>query len=94
MIKQLHQYIGCEITHEGIRCQLIEVLEDGPSLVFLNLEHSTAIQSDQYGSAHRKVQKTYTVPVLSDIHDDLHPAVKAVLPEELHDELLAFLTSD
>ena len=94
MIRQLHQYIGCEITYEGTRCQLIEILEDGPSLVFLNLEHSTSIQSDQHGCAHRKVQKTYTVPCLSDVHDDLHPVVKEVLPEEIHAELLAFLTRD
>ena len=94
MIRQLHQYIGCEITYEGTRCQLIEILEDGPSLVFLNMEHSTTIQSDQHGSAHRKVQKTYTIPFLSDIHDDLHPVAKEVLPDEIHAELLAFLTSD
>lgn len=92
MLKHLHQYIGCETAFNGTRCQLIEVLEDGPALVLMCLdEHKTTIQSDQHGGAHRRVHETHTVPCLSEVHEDLHPVVKAILPDDIHDELLAFL---
>jgi hypothetical protein len=93
MLDHLQQYIGCEITYKGKRCQLIEVLEDGPALVLMCLDKHTTIQSDQHGGAHRRVHETHTVPCLSEIHEDLHPVAKAVLPEEIHDDLLAYLLS-
>jgi len=91
MLDHLQLYIGCEITYKGTRCQLIEVLEDGPALVFMCLEHTTTIQSDQHGGAHRRVHETHTVPCLSEIHEDLHPVVKEVFPDEIHADLLSFL---
>jgi len=91
MLDHLQQYIGCKITYKGKRCQLIEVLEDGPALVFMCLEKETTIQSDQHGGAHRRIHETHTVPCLSEIHDDLHPVVKEVLPIEIHADLLSFL---
>ncbi len=93
MLDHVQQYIGREITYKGSRCQLIEILEDGPALVFMCLEHTTTIQSDQHGGAHRRVHETHTVPCLSEIHEDLHPVVKEVLPVEIHARLLSFLLS-
>ena len=93
MLDHLHQYIGNEIVYKNNRCQLIEVLEDGPALVFICLERKTSIQSDQHGGAHRRVHETYTVPCMSEIHDDLHPVVKEILPDEIHTEFLEFLIS-
>ena len=93
MLDHLQQYIGCETTYKGKRCQLIEILEDGPALVLVCLEHYTTIQSDQHGGAHRRVHETHTVPCLSDIHEDLHPVVKEVLPDHIHADLLSFLLS-
>ena len=91
MLNHLHQLIGIEITVNGSQCQLIEVLEDGPALVFMCMDHSKTIQSDQHGGAHRRVQKTYTIPCLSEIHNDLHPVTKEILPIEIHAEFLEFL---
>jgi len=94
MISQLHLYIGNEITINGSRCQLIEILEDGPALVFMCMEHHLSIQGDQHGTAYRKVNKTYTIPCLSEIKNELHPAAKDILPDHIHHQLLAFLLSD
>ncbi|MCW9014444.1 MAG: hypothetical protein OQL06_11725 [Gammaproteobacteria bacterium] len=93
MLDHLQKYIGNEIVYKNTRCQLIEVLEDGPALVFICLEHKTSIQSDQHGGAHRRVHETYTVPCLSEVHEDLHPVVKEILPDEIHVEFLEFLIS-
>lgn len=94
MLSQLNQYIGNEISINGNRCQLIEIMEDGPALVFMCMEHHLSIQGDQHGNAHRKVNKTYTIPCLSEIKNDLHPTAKDILPDHIHDQLLAFLLSD
>lgn len=91
MLEHLQQYIGCEITYKGKRCQLVEILDDGPSLVLMCLQPGTAIQSNQHGGANRRVNETHTVPCLSEIHDDLHPVLKAILPEDAHADLLKSL---
>ncbi|MDH5767171.1 MAG: hypothetical protein OEZ38_14245 [Gammaproteobacteria bacterium] len=91
MLHHLQQIIGTELTVNGSQCQLIEILEDGPAMVFMCMDHSKTIQSDQHGGAHRRVQKTYTVPCLSEIHNELHPITRQLLPDEIHAEFLAFL---
>ena len=93
MLYHLHQYIGLEIEYNESQCQLIEVLEDGPALVFLCKGRTTTIQTDQHGGAHRRVHETYTVPCMSEIHEDLHPVVKQILPDEIHADLLDFIIS-
>lgn len=64
--------IGLHVRHDGIACAVIEVLEDGPSLVLQALSDTTTIQPNQYGDATRRVPVTYTVPVLTAEHDALH----------------------
>ena len=94
MLKQLQRYIGNEITYNGKRCQLIEILESESSLVFSCVNEITNIQGDQHGNAHRKVHTTYTVACLSETHKDLHPTVKELLPDDIHFELLDFLLNN
>lgn len=94
MLKQLHQYIGQEITYNGKRCQLIEILETESALVFTCINNDTNIQGDQHGNAHRKVHATYTVPCLSETCKDLHPTVKQLLPDDSHLQLLEFLLNN
>ena len=61
--EQLRGMIGIELYHNNRACQVIEVLEDGPSLVIQYFEND--IQENQHGEAHRKVPKTLCIPVLS-----------------------------
>jgi hypothetical protein len=72
-VEDLRDLIGLRVRHGGIDCQIIEVLEDGPSLV-LQEEWGHAIQPDQYGEAHRRVPHTLTVPIFNDDKTDLNPA--------------------
>lgn len=71
-LEQLRRYIGRVVIHKGIRCQVIEVLEDAPALVLLDVEQHTHIQDNQYGEPQRRVPRTYTVPLL-DTGETLHP---------------------
>ena len=58
--------IGIELFYNNKACQVIEVLEDGPSLVLQQIKMEVSpIQSNQYGNAHRRTPETFCIPVLS-----------------------------
>lgn len=62
-LKQLRGMIGIKLCHNNKKCQVVEVLEDGPSLVLQYFEDN--IQNNQYGNAHRRVPETFCIPILS-----------------------------
>ncbi|MDH5601844.1 MAG: hypothetical protein OEY78_11135 [Gammaproteobacteria bacterium] len=62
-LEQLRGMIGIKLYHNNRACQVIEVLEDGPSIVIQYFEDG--IQENQHGEAHRKVPETLCIPVLS-----------------------------
>lgn len=62
-LKQLRGMIGVKLCHNNKNCQVVEVLEDGPSLVLQYFEND--IQENQHGNAHRRVPETVCIPVLS-----------------------------
>ena len=82
-IEQLRNMIGVEVWHEGTRCEVLEVLEDGPSLILVNADGAT-IQTDQFGNPSRRVPQTHAVPVLSNDGTALHPAFLALDLVEPH----------
>lgn len=62
-LKQLRGMIGIKLCHNNKECLVVEVLEDGPSLVLQYFEDN--IQNNQYGNAHRRVPETFCIPILS-----------------------------
>jgi len=76
-LDQLRGMIGVKISHQGVVCKVVEILEDGPSLVLLSIDESH-IQSDQYGNPLRKVPQTFIVPVLNSSGNEIHPAFLAL----------------
>jgi hypothetical protein len=76
-LQQLRSMIGLKVYHLGIPCMIVEVLEDGPSLVLVD-QDDDKIQSDQYGNPLRKVPKTFTVPVLTPDGSAIHSAYLAL----------------
>lgn len=71
-LEQLRGMIGLRVQHRGIVCCVIEVLEDGPSLVLQDGERRLGLQEDQYGGPGRQVPEVYTVPVISADKRELH----------------------
>jgi hypothetical protein len=70
-LSQLRGMIGVTVWHQGQQCRVIEVLEDGPSLVIQAAKEST-IQTNQHGDPTRRVPLTYTIPVLAADGTELH----------------------
>jgi len=77
-LDQLRSMIGLRLLHQGILCQVIEVLEDGPSLVLQSLNEAPTIQPNQHGEATRFTPVTYTVAVLTPDKTELHPQFLAL----------------
>ena len=77
-LDQLRGMIGLRLIHQGMTCQVIEVLEDGPSLVLQSIHETPTIQPNQHGEAQRRTPVTYTVPVLSRDKNELHPQFLAL----------------
>lgn len=73
--EELRSLIGQRLRHHGVDCQIIEVLEDGPSLALQEFTSHTVIQSDQYGEAHRRVAPTFTIQVRDRTTGELNPAI-------------------
>lgn len=73
-IEQLRGLIGLQVHYENCDCVIVEVLEDGPSIV-LRADEATCIQHDQHGEAHRHVPRTMTVSVLSKDRTELSSAL-------------------
>jgi len=70
-IAGLRDSIGRRVRFQDVIFEIIEILEDGPSLVLQNCESHTSIQADQHGEAHRRVPQTTTLPVLITVDGQL-----------------------
>lgn len=80
--EQVRGMIGLRVVFQEKYCQVVEILDDGPHLVLESLEHHSSIQADQHGEAHRKVPKTYTVPILSPDRLEFSVEFLTLIPED------------
>jgi len=76
-LTQLRGMIGQRVAHQGLRCLIVEVLEQDLELV-LQIEEHHSIQPDQYGEARRLTPDTITIPVLSLDRTELHAVFLAL----------------
>ncbi len=74
----LRSLLGVEVIHQGVRCQLLEILDDGPTLVLQDRETHTTIQDNQYGGPWRRVPAVYTIPLTTQDGTELHPSFIAL----------------
>ncbi|MGE0081872.1 MAG: hypothetical protein AB7U81_11300 [Thiohalomonadaceae bacterium] len=70
-IEELRGLIGTTVSYRGIPCCVIEVLEDGPSLVLLDRTHDS-VQADQFGEPWRQLPDTHVVPVWQSGGQEFH----------------------
>lgn len=78
--EQMRSMIGLRVKYHEVYCQVIEIIEDGPSIVLEDLEMHISIQADQHGEAHRKVPKNYTITILSKDQYEFSPEFLALEP--------------
>ncbi len=72
-LNQLRRLIGQPVSHRGTACQVIEVLADGPALVLQDTGRNTDMQDNQFGEPGRHVPRIYTIPLLDNSGDAVHP---------------------
>lgn len=83
--EQIRDMIGLQVKYHDVYCRVVEVLEDGPSIVLEDMEKHIGIQADQHGEAHRRVPKTYTITVLNANKLEFSTAFLALEPLETHE---------
>lgn len=85
LLRALRALLGTEVLHQGVRCRLLEVIDDGPLLILEDCEENKTLQENQYGGLWRRVPQVYTVPVLAADGCEPHPQFAALnLPVTLH----------
>lgn len=62
-LQALRHAIGRVIQFRGQPCRIMEILDDGPSVVIECLDASKAIQANQFGDATRRVSQTMSIPI-------------------------------
>ncbi|MES2365486.1 MAG: hypothetical protein V4563_06310 [Pseudomonadota bacterium] len=72
-LTQLQGMIGMRLRWRDDDYDIVEVLEDGPSLVAQSATTDTSIQGDVHGRARREVQQVVVIPVLNANKTLLHP---------------------
>ena len=72
-LSQLCSLIGQPVSHRGTACHVIEVLADGPTLVLQDAGRNTDLQDNRFGEPGRVVPRIYTIPLLDDSGNALHP---------------------
>lgn len=72
-LAQLQGMIDLHLRWRDMDYAVVEVLEDGPSLVVQSLAPGTTIQADVHGRARREVQRMVVIPVLNLDKTLLHP---------------------
>jgi hypothetical protein len=70
-LDQLRGMIGVQVEHNGHACEVVEVLEDGPSVVLRCLDQNN-IQTSQHGNPTRRTPQIFTIPVLTPDHREIH----------------------
>lgn len=73
-LQQLRKLIGQQVVHQGVCCQIIEILEHEPAVVLQATGPREGIQDNQFGDPHRRVPEVYTIP-LFDLQNggEIHP---------------------
>lgn len=61
--RQLQDLIGQPVSHRGMPCRIIEVLEHEAALVLQADGEREALQDTQYGNPGRRVAEVFTIPL-------------------------------
>ena len=78
-LEQLRKLIGAHLQHQGVDCSIIEVLEDGPTLVLQECSTHSVIQANQHGEGHRRVAPTFTLPVWDGLTGQMNSELAGLL---------------
>lgn len=81
LINTWNKLIGRQAKVEKHLCQIVEYLPQSNAFVLESMDEKN-IQADQYGAPKRKLSQTWTVPVLNEQSNHLHPVLMQFLSQE------------
>lgn len=64
-LKDLRALVGREVRYQGLRCTLVDILEDPAIAVLRPLGADPVIQADNYGQPMRHAPQIYELPVFA-----------------------------
>lgn len=77
-LDDLRMLIGRRLEWHGVPCEIVEVLDEGPSLVLRSVEPGRPVHGDRHGEAVRRGPDTFEVPV-ADGDGNAHPDFVALV---------------
>ncbi|MFP4080623.1 MAG: hypothetical protein ACLFMW_01740 [Ectothiorhodospira sp.] len=84
LLQTLGTLVGREMEAEGVRLQVIEILDTHPlpRVVVGEIHGHAQIQADQHGDPRRRTRRTHTLSLLDEEGTDLHPVIRALAGPE------------
>lgn len=61
--ERLRSLVGAELRYQGMRCVLVEVLDQPPVLVLRPIDAGPVIQADNFGKPMRHAPQLFELPV-------------------------------
>lgn len=77
-LTQLRQMIGLRVRYRGEVWLVIEVIEDGPSLILETEADDRVVQTSQFGDGYRRSPRQVAVAVIDSDRRRLHPDFLAI----------------
>lgn len=83
-LEQLKRLVGAELRYQGMRCTLVEILDDPPMVVLRPVGAEPVIQADTFGNPSRHAPQLYELPVFAPDGCSLSAELKLVtVPETI-----------
>lgn len=85
LLQTLGTLVGRETELEGVRLQVIEILDAPPlpRVVLGEPQGQAEIQADQHGDPRRRTRRTHTLSLTDEDGTDLNPVIRALAGPEL-----------
>lgn len=64
-LERLRSLVGSELRYQGLRCTLVEVLDEPPVVVLRPMDAAPVIQADNFGKPMRHAPQLFELPVFA-----------------------------
>jgi hypothetical protein len=82
ILARLAPFVGREVSYQGMRCTVLDLLSDPPMLVLRPADAAPVIQADNFGKPTRHAPQLYELPVFAADGHSLSAEMRLVkLPE-------------
>lgn len=87
LIDLLCPLVGLRGEVDGKVVELVDILDEGPGgqpgIALMEAGIDRSIQTNQYGDPLSRHSRVRTLPLMSEVEPDLHPVLRALIPEDV-----------